>query len=94
MIDSTHETHRLEHYDSYDVPQWTYNVCQRCGGWYSPRPATRCPNEPSQTQRFDEYTQEWVLLECRECGGQLNILGKLGSKLWARCRNCGLDQEV
>lgn len=32
-------------------------------------------------------------MSCVMCDGQLKILGQLGSKLWLRCINCGIDQS-
>lgn len=29
---------------------------------------------------------------CLVCAGDLEMLGVLGRILWARCRDCGLDQ--
>ena len=31
---------------------------------------------------------------CSVCGGELQLLGSLGSKTWYRCRACGVDQTV
>jgi hypothetical protein len=31
---------------------------------------------------------------CKVCGGPLMFLGKLGKRLWFRCRNCGLEFSV
>ena len=38
----------------------------------------------------DEFEED--LKQCHECGGELQELGKLGSKQWFRCRNCGSEQ--
>ncbi len=31
---------------------------------------------------------------CAQCGGPLGLLGNLGLKTWARCRNCGWDAVI
>ena len=31
---------------------------------------------------------------CDCCGGALHILGVLGTLVWARCEDCGMDQTV
>ena len=31
---------------------------------------------------------------CETCGGPLVYLGDLGSLMWFKCRNCGLEQNV
>lgn len=30
-------------------------------------------------------------MECSMCGGPLDELGGLGSLMWYRCRNCGME---
>ena len=30
-------------------------------------------------------------MECQVCGGELMELGGLGSLIWYRCRNCGME---
>ncbi len=32
--------------------------------------------------------------ECPTCGGLLTLLGRLGSLLWLRCRQCGMDCSI
>jgi hypothetical protein len=32
--------------------------------------------------------------ECFACGGELSVLGALGSKVWFRCIACGADQHA
>lgn len=29
---------------------------------------------------------------CSQCGGELMVLGTLGNRVWARCRDCGIEE--
>jgi len=31
---------------------------------------------------------------CHSCGGQLKVLGALGSNVWGRCEDCGTDSTL
>ena len=31
---------------------------------------------------------------CAMCGGELHLLGTLGTSTWCRCRQCGHEQTV
>lgn len=43
---------------------------------------------------FDCDCRPFVDEPCSTCGGQLYLLGVLGRRRWARCRDCGHDQTV
>lgn len=49
----------------------------------------------SESEEAAMSVEDWLEPDpCAACGGDLVLLGSLGSRVHFRCRHCGLDQSL
>ena len=92
---------RQYHVAVYLVLRWLYPQGGMRGRfWFGPYSGLKqYPLASNMTDRMIKsvvpgFLSRWLINTCTICEGPLELLGQLANFLWARCRNCGMDQTV